>query len=76
MCGEPFFGERRRHDLVDEVAAVLLTEGREMLTVLLGGDDPSEATRAAEHLKETHSTNEIDIYDGGQPFYPLLLSAE
>jgi hypothetical protein len=47
-----------------------------MLTVLLGGDDPSEATRAAEHLKETHSTNEIDIYDGGQPFYPLLLSAE
>ena len=62
--------------VVDEVAAVLLTDGREMLTVLLGGDDPTEATRAAEHLKETHSTDEIDIYDGGQPFYPLLLSAE
>ncbi len=62
--------------VVDEVARTLLNEGREMLTVLLGGDDPAEATRAAEHLKEIHPTAEIDVYNGGQPFYPMLLSAE
>jgi hypothetical protein len=62
--------------VVDEVAGALLSEGREMLTVLLGGDDPEEAAKAAERLKEKHPTAEIDIYDGGQPFYPLLLSAE
>ena len=62
--------------VVDEVAGALLSDGREMLTVLLGGDDPEEAAKAAERLKEKHPSAEIDIYDGGQPFYPLLLSAE
>ena len=62
--------------VVDEVAATLMSDGREVLTVLKGGDDPDGAAKAAEHLKQAHPAVEIDVYDGGQPFYPLLLSAE
>lgn len=62
--------------VVDEVAATLMSDGREVLTVLKGGDDPDGAAKAAEHLKQAHPAVEIDVYDGGQPLYPLLLSAE
>jgi DAK2 domain fusion protein YloV len=63
--------------VVEEVAARLLNGGREVLTALLG-DDPN-ADRVAEvvdRLRARYPGVEIDLHQGGQPFYPLLLSAE
>jgi dihydroxyacetone kinase-like predicted kinase len=63
----------------DEVAwAVverLLGDGREVLTVLTGEDEP-DLVAFLRRLEEQHPAVELDIQAGGQPHYPLLLSAE
>lgn len=64
-------------EVVERVADRLLADGREILTVLLGEDQ--EAARAAEvvkRLRARHPGAEIELFEGGQPHYPLLLSAE
>jgi DAK2 domain fusion protein YloV len=63
--------------VVAYVVARLLTGGRGLLTALLGGgDDAIAAAAVLERLRETYPSVEIDIHQGGQPFYPVLLSAE
>jgi DAK2 domain fusion protein YloV len=63
--------------VVADVVARLLDGGREMLTVLVGeGDDGPQALAALEALQGAHPGVEIEVHEGGQPFYPLLLSAE
>ena len=63
----------------DEVAwAVvekLLRDGREVLTLLTGEDEPDLAG-FLRRLEEQHPAVELDVQPGGQPHYPLLLSAE
>ena len=63
----------------DEVAwAVvekLLGDGREVLTLLTGEDEPDLAG-FLRRLEEQHPAVELDVQPGGQPHYPLLLSAE
>ena len=63
----------------DEVARAvverLLAEPREVLTLLRGADAPELDALVAE-LSERHPEIELDVQDGGQPHYPLLLSAE
>jgi dihydroxyacetone kinase-like predicted kinase len=63
----------------DEVAAAvadrLLADGREVLTLLTGADEP-DLERLLERLQERHPEVELDVQPGGQPHYPLLLSAE
>ncbi|MBN1631813.1 MAG: DAK2 domain-containing protein [Thermoleophilia bacterium] len=62
---------------IGEVVALLLSGRREMLTALLGeGDDADEAAAAIESLRDKYPQVEIDVHDGGQPFYPVLLAAE
>jgi hypothetical protein len=46
-----------------------------MLTLLRGEEAPSVDALVAS-LAEQHPDLEIDVQDGGQPHYPLLLSAE
>jgi DAK2 domain fusion protein YloV len=63
----------------DEVAAAvterLLAEPRGVLTMLTGADEPSlDALLAL--LAERYPDLEVDVQAGGQPHYPLLLSAE
>jgi DAK2 domain fusion protein YloV len=63
--------------VVEEVAAKLLAGRRETLTALLGeGEEGSQAAAAVEHLRAKHPLVEIDVHEGGQPFYPVLLAAE
>lgn len=63
--------------VVESVVARLLENGQEMLTVLVGeGEDAVGALEALESLRGAHDGVEIDVHDGGQPFYPLLLAAE
>jgi DAK2 domain fusion protein YloV len=63
----------------DEVAGAvverLLAEPREVLTLLKGEDAP-ELDALLRRLQEEHPGVEVDVQDGGQPHYPLLLSAE
>ena len=57
------------------VAEKLLADGREVLTLLTGADGPT-LDGLLEHLQERHPGVEVDVQDGGQPHYPLLLAAE
>ena len=57
------------------VAERLLDGGREILTLLTGVDEPALGTLVGE-IGARHPDVEIEIHAGGQPHYPLLLSAE
>ncbi|HEX6702751.1 MAG TPA: DAK2 domain-containing protein [Gaiellaceae bacterium] len=63
----------------DEVARAvverLLAEPRDVLTLLKGEDAP-ELDALLERLREEHPAVEVDVQEGGQPHYPLLLAAE
>jgi uncharacterized protein len=63
----------------DEVAAAvverLLEEPRSVMTLLTGADEP-ELDSLLERIQERHPDLELDVQAGGQPHYPLLLSAE
>nr|MBA2476372.1 hypothetical protein [Actinomycetota bacterium] len=63
----------------DEVACAvadrLLSEPRELLTLVVGETEPDLAA-LIEHLSQRHPLVELDVQVGGQPHYPLLLSVE
>ena len=63
----------------DEVAAAvaerLLEEPRDVMTLLTGADEP-QLDGLLERIRERHPDLELDVQAGGQPHYPLLLSAE
>jgi DAK2 domain fusion protein YloV len=62
-------------DVARAVAEALVAEPREVLTVLSGADAPS-LDGLLEDLAAAHPALEIDLHEGGQPHYPLLLVAE
>jgi DAK2 domain fusion protein YloV len=53
----------------------LLASPRDVLTLLVGADDP-EVGGLVDRVSAAHPDLEIDVQVGGQPHYPLLLSAE
>ena len=53
----------------------LLANGAEVLTILTGSDEP-QLDDLLRHVQEQHPAVELDVHPGGQPHYPLLLSAE
>jgi len=62
-------------DVAARVTESLLAEPRMMLTLLTGADAP-ELDGLLELIRERHPDLELDVQAGGQPHYPLLLSAE
>ena len=62
-------------DVARQVVERLLAEPRGMLTLLRGEEAPDIDALVAS-LAEQHPDIEVDVLDGGQPHYPLLLSAE
>jgi fatty acid kinase len=62
-------------EVVRAVADRLLAEPRDVLTILTGEGAP-ELDGLLDELAEQHPGLEIDVQEGGQPHYPLLLSAE
>jgi hypothetical protein len=66
-------------DSFDEVAAVvvarLLERPRAVLTLLVG-EDPQPLERLIAGIGSAHPELEVEVRDGGQPSYPLLLGAE
>ncbi|MFN0156396.1 MAG: DAK2 domain-containing protein [Gaiella sp.] len=57
------------------VSGALLDGGRSMLTLLTGDSEP-ELGAILSALEARHPSLEIEVHEGGQPHYPLLLSAE
>jgi uncharacterized protein len=70
VAAGPSFAEVAR-----AVAERLLQEPREVLT-LLSGDGAPELNGLVDELQRRHPDLEIDLHEGGQPHYQLLLSAE
>jgi uncharacterized protein len=64
-------------EVVDAVADRLIDEDREVVTILVGdGEGSAAALEAAERLRDRYPQVEMEIHQGGQPLYPLLMSAE
>jgi DAK2 domain fusion protein YloV len=68
-CGDDFA------DVALGVVARLLAEPRTLLTVLTG-DEPPPLDGLLEQLAVAHPGLEVEVHDGGQPHYLLLLGAE
>ena len=62
-------------DVAAAVAERLLEEPRSVMTLLTGADEP-DLDGLLEGIQERHPDLELDVQAGGQPHYPLLLSAE
>lgn len=63
-------------DAVATTVADRLVEGDHEFLVLLTGDGVPDLDRLTDGLRRTHPGVEIEVREGGQPHYPLLLWAE
>jgi DAK2 domain fusion protein YloV len=65
------------NEVVGVIASHLIDDSREVMTLLVGdsGGDDGVAI-AVQQLRERYPEVEIEVHEGGQPLYPLLLSAE
>jgi DAK2 domain fusion protein YloV len=62
-------------DVAAQVTESLLAEPRMVLTLLTGADAP-DLDGLLDRVRKGHPDLELDVQAGGQPHYPLLLSAE
>ena len=71
VCGKDLL------EVARAVAERLVTGQSEVMTILIGdGRDGDEARRAAAALADLYGGLQVDVHEGGQPLYPLLLSCE
>ena len=55
----------------------LLSTGGELVTVVLGEDaDPDLGQTLVRRLRREHPGIEIDVHDGGQPYWPVIVGVE
>jgi dihydroxyacetone kinase-like predicted kinase len=73
--GEPVSGGADFDDVAYAVVERLLSEPRELLTLLVGRDG-AKLQGVLDRIAEGHPDVEVDVQEGGQPHYHLLLSAE
>ena len=73
--GEPVLAGESFDEVARAVVERLLVEPRGVLTLLTGAEEP-ELGGVLAWLREAHPELELDVQAGGQPHYPLLLSAE
>jgi dihydroxyacetone kinase-like predicted kinase len=73
--GEPVVGGETFEQVAEAVAERLLAEPRSILT-LLEGEDVQPIQTLLETLAARHPEVELEVHEGGQPNYALLLSAE
>jgi uncharacterized protein len=62
-------------EVVFQVVGRLLVEPRTVLTLLTGAEPPP-LDGLLERLTSAHPELEVEVHEGGQPHYPLLLGAE
>jgi DAK2 domain fusion protein YloV len=73
--GNPIAGGRDFDEVTYEVVERLLDEPRELLTLLVG-QDKAPLDGLLGRIAESHPDIQVDVQEGGQPHYYLLLSAE
>ena len=73
--GEPVAGGDTFDEVAQAVLERLLREPRGVLT-LLTGESPPALDGSAREVQRAHPDLELDVHQGGQPHYPLLLAAE
>jgi DAK2 domain fusion protein YloV len=73
--GEPVAQGESFDEVAAAVAERLLAEPRGVMTLLTGAEEPDLASLLA-GVGQRHPDVELEVHEGGQPHYPLLLSAE
>jgi hypothetical protein len=73
--GEPVAGGADFAEVASEVVARLVAEPRVVLTLLTGAEPPP-LDGLVERLESAHPELEVEVHEGGQPHYSLLLGAE
>jgi uncharacterized protein len=73
--GEAVAGGDEFDAVAFDVVARLLAEPRAVLTLLTGAD-PQPLEALVERLASSYPELEVEVHEGGQPHYPLLLGAE
>jgi dihydroxyacetone kinase-like predicted kinase len=73
--GEPVAGGESFDEVAAAVLERLLAEPRGLLTLLTGEDAPT-LDGFLERVRSAHPDLELELHQGGQPHYPLLLAAE
>jgi DAK2 domain fusion protein YloV len=73
--GEPVAGGTNFDAVAASVVERLLSEPRDVLTLITGEEEPELGPLLA-RVAEQHPDLELEVHPGGQPHYPLLLSAE
>jgi len=73
--GEPVAGGTSFDTVATAVVDRLLGEPRDVLTFITGDQEPELGPLLA-RVAERHPDLELEVHPGGQPHYPLLLSAE
>jgi DAK2 domain fusion protein YloV len=73
--GEPVAGGEELTDVALAVVDGLLGDSRSLLTVLTGAEAPP-LDALVERIRAAHPGVEIEVHEGGQPHYPLVLGSE
>jgi DAK2 domain fusion protein YloV len=73
--GEPVAQGKDFDEVARAVFERLLSEPRSYATLLTGADPP-DLTELVGALERDHPDLELEVHEGGQPHYPLLVSAE
>jgi DAK2 domain fusion protein YloV len=73
--GEPFAGGVDFEHVARAVVERLLAEPRGVLT-LLAGDEKIDLAPLVAEIEAANPDLDVELHDGGQPHYPLLVSAE
>ena len=72
---EPVTGGAEFEPVARAILEGLLAEPREVVTLLTGEEEP-DLSRLLAELEQSNPELEIEVHEGGQPHYPLLVSAE
>ncbi|MCW2975010.1 MAG: hypothetical protein JWM06_291 [Actinomycetia bacterium] len=73
--GDPVAGGDSFDDVAGAVIERLLEQPRDLLTLLVGQDEPPLGA-LLDRISAAHPDVDVDVQQGGQPHYHLLLSAE
>jgi len=73
--GEPVTGGDAFDEVAQNVLERLLAEPRGLVTLLTGAEAPALENLLA-YLEQRHPEVELEVHEGGQPHYPLLVAAE
>jgi len=60
-----------------DLLAKAVTEGSELITLYSGSElPPARANRLVDQIREAHPSLEVELVEGGQPHYQLIVSVE